>query len=280
MMKRDLRTSSPHETSHETSATAVAELSHDAGEDALATIAHELRSPLQTIAGWAELLRRGTLDSGESRRAVEVIARAAEYQAVLIDDLLDRTRIRHGQLAMKWQWVDVTALVTRTAESMLPLARANGVQLDLRSGGSAPVLGDTARLEQVMRNLLGNAVRFSTSDSRIQVFVAEAMRQVRISVSDCGIGIHREFLPRVFDWFRQGNDDPRGLGVGLAVAKHIVQLHGGSISAESDGLGKGATFRVILPGACVEHDMGRDAPSADGASADGAAAEEARHGRR
>jgi signal transduction histidine kinase len=219
-------------------------------EEAVDLLAHELRTPVQTIAGWALLLQRGALDSQQEVRAIETIVRTAALQGRLIEDLLDRSRIRRGRMFLSLEPVDMAALVARVGHELFPVAQAKGIAVDLRTG-DAPccVLGDSVRLEQVMRNLLTNAMKFSPKASRIDVVVTNASGKVRTSVSDCGIGIRGEVLPHVFDRFRCGNRDheQRGLGLGLAIARHIVELHGGSISAESCGEGKGARFSVVLP---------------------------------
>jgi signal transduction histidine kinase len=219
-------------------------------EEAMALLAHELRTPVQAIAGWALLLQRGALDSQQSGHAIETIVRTAALQARLIDDLLDRSRIRRGKMFLNMEPVDMAALVARVRRELFPVAHARGIEVDLRTGG-APccVLGDSVRLEQVIRNLLTNAVKFSPNASRIDVVVTNASGKVRTSVSDSGIGIRGDVLPHVFDRFRCGSRDQeqRGLGLGLAIAHHIVELHGGSISAESCGEGRGARFSVVLP---------------------------------
>jgi signal transduction histidine kinase len=227
----------------------------DLSEEALATVAHELRTPVQTIAGWAELLQRGTLDARQSARALETIVRTTALQSMLIDDLLDRTRIRRGELALKREWVDMASLVARVCEAMLPIARAKDIEIDVGSDGAVcDLLGDAARLEQVMRNLLANAVKFSPRSSRIEVLVTKLLGKVRATVKDSGIGIRRELLPNVFELFRRGDSGhpQRGLGLGLAIARRIVELHGGRIYAASDGEGKGSTLSVILPLSSVE----------------------------
>jgi signal transduction histidine kinase len=179
-----------------------------------------------------------------------MIVRTAALQSMLIDDLLDRSRIRRDELTLKRECVDLRLLVARVCDAMLPIACAKGIEIDIGSSGAAcDVLGDAARLEQVMRNLLANAVKFSPRSSRVEVMVTKLLGKARATVKDSGIGIRREFLPLVFERFRCG--DPRhpqrGLGLGLAIARRIVELHGGRISAASDGEDKGSTFCVILP---------------------------------
>jgi signal transduction histidine kinase len=219
-------------------------------EDALMILAHELRTPVHTIAGWALLLQRGVLESHQAMRAVETIVRTARLQARLIEDLLDRSRIRRGKMALSMEPVDMASLVARVGHELFPLAQTKGVDVDLRTGDtSCWVLGESIRLEQVMRNVLTNAMKFSPEASRIEVAVTNGVGKVCTSVRDSGIGIRGEFLPHVFDRFQCGNGDheQHGLGLGLAIARQIVQLHGGSISAESGGEGKGTMVSVVLP---------------------------------
>jgi signal transduction histidine kinase len=219
-------------------------------EDALTILAHELRGPVQTIVGWARLLQRGVLEPNETVRALETIVRSAGVQARLIEDLLDRSRIRRGKMLLKMERVDVGSLVERVSHALLPEAQAKGIEMDLRTGETPRcVLGDPVRLEQVMRNLLTNAMKFSPKASRIEVVVTSALSKVRTSISDSGIGIRPEVLPHIFDRFRcgDGGHEEHGLGIGLAIARQIVELHGGSILAESGGQGKGARIAVVLP---------------------------------
>ncbi len=219
-------------------------------EDAVDLLAHELRTPVQTIAGWALLLQRGALDAQQAVRAIETIVRTAALQAHLIEDLLDRSRIRRGKMFLSMEPVDMASLVARVCRELFPVAHARGIEVDVRTV-EAPccVLGDSVRLEQVIRNLLTNAMKFSPNASRVDVVVTNASGKVRTCVSDSGIGIRGEVLPHVFDRFRCGNRDhaQRGLGLGLTIARHIVELHGGSISADSRGEGRGANFSVVLP---------------------------------
>jgi signal transduction histidine kinase len=224
-------------------------------EEALAGVVHELRTPVQAIVAWAALLRRGTLDPQQTARAIETIGRCAAIQARLIDDLLDRTRIRRGELDLNLERIDVGSLVTRAGDAVLPLACALGIGLRVRrADGPCDVVGDAVRLEQVLFNLLTNALKFSPPASNVEMVVEQVERNVRILVRDWGIGIRPEFLPHVFDRFRRGEREHRrsGLGLGLAIARHIVRMHGGWIRAESEGVGKGSRLSVALPCARAE----------------------------
>ncbi len=231
----------------------------DAGamEDLLAMVAHELRGPLHSIAGWATLLQRGLFEPQHSERAIETILRNVAMQQRLIDDLLDHARIGRGGLVLCTERIDVSRLVARAGDAMLPIARGKNIRLEIQTCDSPSyVLGDAVRLEQVIINLLTNAMNFSRNGSPITVHVKRIERteqSVEIVVRDSGRGIRREFLPHVFDRFRKSGGH-HGLGLGLAIARHIVELHGGSVAAESDGEGQGATFRVMLPCAAVDHE--------------------------
>jgi signal transduction histidine kinase len=225
----------------------------DGAEDLLATVAHELRTPLHAIAGWAHLLECGALSPDQSRRAIGTILRNAAAQARLIDDLIDGARSCHGGLGVRQEWVDVEAVVSGAVSTVQPIADKKRISLDARLPQSTiEIWGDLQRLQQVLCNLLVNAVKFSPSDSRIELHVARLEARVTVRVRDHGIGIRREFLPYVFDRFRRDERAHRsGLGLGLAIARHIVERHGGTITAASAGEGRGATFTVELPLACA-----------------------------
>jgi len=236
-----------------------AERANQVKDEFLATLSHELRSPLNAISGWAQLAA-GQVDEVKSptvRRAFEVIERNVALQVRLINDLLDVSSILNGKLLLRTDAVDIVAIVDAVVESLRPDAKARGIDIDWRhSGGRPSVTGDAPRLQQVVSNLLSNAVKFTPPDGQVAVTLSLHDGTVRITVRDTGEGISAEFLPQVFDSFRQA--DPRtttrshgGLGLGLAVVRHLVAAHGGQVTAESPGLGEGSTFTVELPAVAV-----------------------------
>lgn len=222
----------------------------------LATVSHELRTPLQAILGWANLLRAGDVDEERLAKGLRVIERNARAQAKLIEDILDVSRIISGKVGLQLVPVDVTAAVQSAIDTVRPTAQTKDVDVLSTFGlGLGGVVADPARLQQVISNLLSNAVKFTPPGGRIVVSVARASRPateaIEIRVTDTGEGIDPEFLPHVFERFRQGDVLPTraqgGLGLGLAIVRHIVELHGGTVEAESAGRGCGATFVVRLP---------------------------------
>jgi PAS domain S-box-containing protein len=221
-------------------------------DDFLATLSHELRTPLNAIVGWAQLLKLGKLDVIESQNAVEAIHRNARAQAQMIADLLDVARISSGKIRLDVQSVDPTAVVEVALETVMPAIEAKDIGLTKAIDSQAtPVSGDPSRLQQVVWNLLSNAVKFTPRGGRIEVTLARSDSHIELSVADNGQGIPAEMLHTIFDRFRQEDASTTrtegGLGLGLAIAKQIVELHGGTIAAESPGKGEGATFRVLLP---------------------------------
>ena len=220
-------------------------------DEFLANLSHELRTPMNAIIGWTHLLRSGRLEETQRTRALESIDRAARSQAQLIEDLLDVSRIISGKLHLRLQPVEVDAVADAAVESQRPSAQAKGVHLTLQRSPGLTVIGDSGRLQQVILNLISNAVKFTMSGGRIDVIVDRDGDAARIRVRDTGEGIAQEFLPYVFDRFRQadGTSTRRhmGLGLGLAIVRHVVELHGGSAHAWSEGVGHGATFTVRLP---------------------------------
>ena len=220
-------------------------------DEFLATISHELRTPLTSILGWARLLHGGRLEAEEQALAIESIARNAKSQAQLIDDLLDVSRIITGKMRLDVGQVDLLRVLDGAIGVVLPAAQAKGITLDPRvdeAVGAIP--GDPHRLQQVLWNLLSNAVKFTPSGGHVAVRVEGGETGVEIVVQDDGSGIDPELLPFVFDRFRQGDSQlssRRGLGLGLAITRHLVELHGGTVTAESPGPGAGATFVVRLP---------------------------------
>jgi PAS domain S-box-containing protein len=221
-------------------------------DEFLATVSHELRTPLTAILGWAHLLRGGGLGGEATVKALETIERNARSQSQLIDDLLDVSRIVTGKLRLEIVPVDPHTFIDAAVESVRPAAEAKGVRLEkVTDTGVETVMGDPARLQQVVWNLLMNAVKFTPRGGRVQIRLERVNSQVEIAVADTGAGIDPEFLPHVFERFRQADQKTTrrhgGLGLGLAIVRHLVELHGGSIRADSGGEGAGATFTVALP---------------------------------
>jgi PAS domain S-box-containing protein len=221
-------------------------------DDFLATLSHELRTPLTAILSWADLLKTSPTDTARIEHGLEVIARNARTQAQLVGDLLDLSRIASGKLRLDLQQVAVPNIVEAAVEAVRPVADARGITLQVTLEPiDKLVQGDASRLQQVVCNLLTNAVKFTPSRGRVQVVVARVDSQLEISVSDTGKGIAPDFLPHVFARFRQADAstvrEHSGLGIGLALVKELVGLHGGTVTAHSEGIGRGATFTVRLP---------------------------------
>jgi len=221
-------------------------------DEFLATISHELRNPLNAILGWAHMMRVGKLNEANMERAVETIYRNAKSQSQLVADLLDVSRIISGKLRLEVRSVDLISIVNAAIDSIRPAADAKSIRLQTMLDPSAgPISGDADRLQQIVWNLLTNAVKFTPKGGRIQVKVQRINSHVEIVVSDSGVGISAEFLPYVFDRFRQADASTTrihgGLGLGLSIVRQLVDLHGGSVSVHSEGEGKGATFTIMLP---------------------------------
>ena len=262
----------------EQAARADAEEANRLKDEFLATLSHELRTPLTAIIGWSRLLSSGKLDERSAARAVEVIERNADAQNQLIEDILDVSRIITGKLALHVEPVDPVAVIESAIEAVRPAAEAKRVELHvLVSSETVPVSGDETRLRQVVWNLLTNAVKFTPEGGRVEARFERAGSYARIKVSDTGEGIDPEFLPYVFDRFRQADATTTrqrgGLGLGLAIVRHLVELHGGTVSAESEGHGRGTTFTVTLPvaGADTQSDGPDDSRAARGKSVSTAA---------
>ena len=221
-------------------------------DEFLATISHELRTPLTAILGWAHMLTGGSLTDHQARHAAEVIAKSAQSQTRLIDDILDTSRIITGRLKLDARPVQIERVFKAAVDVVRPSAEVKGVALcamiDAREG---VVFGDGGRLQQAIWNLLSNAVKFTNEGGRIEARLGRAENQIDITVSDTGIGIDPQFLPHVFERFRQADSAYTrkygGLGLGLAIVRHIVEMHGGVVSALSPGRGRGATFKILLP---------------------------------
>jgi PAS domain S-box-containing protein len=221
-------------------------------DEFLATLSHELRTPLTAILGWAHLLRTGDMNEASATNALEIISRNARAQAQLIDDLLDVSRIITGKLRLDVRQIDPLSFIEAAIEALRPAAEAKGVRIQkVLDTGISSVAGDPARLQQVVWNLLSNAIKFTQRGGRVQVRLERINSHVELAISDTGTGINPEFLPHVFDRFRQADQATTrqygGLGLGLAIVRHLVELHGGTVRAESRGEGQGATFTVKLP---------------------------------
>jgi signal transduction histidine kinase/ActR/RegA family two-component response regulator len=229
-----------------------AEGANRAKDEFLAVVSHELRTPLTPILAWSSLLRQGRLDEAAVARAVEIIDRNARVQAQLINDLLDVSRIVSGKMKLELRRVDLAPVVEAAVESIRPTAQGKRVQLVTRLDPRArPVAGDAARLQQVLWNLLSNAVKFTPEGGAVTIALAESGDRVVVTVTDTGRGIDAAFLPHVFERFRQEDATSTrahgGLGLGLSIVRHLTELHGGRVTVESEGLGRGATFRISLP---------------------------------
>jgi signal transduction histidine kinase/ActR/RegA family two-component response regulator len=229
-----------------------AEAANRAKDEFLSTLSHELRNPLNAVHGWATLIERGQLGEAQTRRAVQVIVRNVNAQIRLVDDLLDMSRVVSGRMRLVVQPVDLRELIEDSLEAVRHAADAKGIRIQrLLEAPSVLVSGDPGRLQQIVWNLLDNAVKFTPRDGRVQVHLQRVRSHAEIVVSDTGQGIAPEILPYVFDRLRQGESGSArshgGLGIGLALVRHLAELHGGSVYAESAGDGKGATFVVKLP---------------------------------
>jgi signal transduction histidine kinase/ActR/RegA family two-component response regulator len=221
-------------------------------EDFLATLSHELRTPLNALLGWTQMLKATGIDDATRRRALESVERNAHAQAVLINDLLDVSRVMSGKLRLDEQQIDMQAVILGAVDSVRPAVRARDIELSVSLAPlSGSVVGDPDRLQQVIWNLLSNAVKFTAPQGRVDLSVEETGGAVQIVVSDTGAGIDPAFLPHVFERFRQADSTTTrshgGLGLGLAIVRHLVDLHGGTVTAESDGNGRGSRFVVTLP---------------------------------
>jgi PAS domain S-box-containing protein len=229
-------------------------------DEFLATLSHELRTPLNAVLGYARMLRAGSIEPERQPRALEILERNATSLAKIVEDVLDVSRIITGKTHLDVQSLDLISVIDQAVGTVRPAAEAKGVHMQAVVDRQVPpVSGDPSRLQQVFWNLLANAVKFTPGGGRVQIQLASADdAHVEVVVSDTGVGIAPEFLPHVFDRFRQADSrfsrEHGGLGLGLAICRHLVELHGGTIHAASDGEGKGATFRVKLPAVIVRTD--------------------------
>jgi len=221
-------------------------------DEFLGTVSHELRTPLNSVLGWTRLLRNRALDDDARERALEAVERNAQTQAHLIEDLLDVSRIVSGQLRLELRSVSVPDVISAALEAVRPAAEAREIQLLVSLAPDADqVVADSQRLQQIVWNLVANAIKFTSAGGQVTVTTEMDGSDIHIVVSDTGVGIAPEFLPFVFERFRQADStttrSQAGLGLGLAIVRHLVELHGGTATAESAGLGKGATFRIAIP---------------------------------
>jgi PAS domain S-box-containing protein len=248
-----------------------AEAANRAKDEFLATLSHELRTPLNAMLGWTRLLCAGTLDDATARRGLEVIERNTRAQTQLIEDLLDVSRIISGKLRLEMRMVEISSAVSSAVESVRPAAEAKRIRIDVRVDDQASqISGDPNRLQQIVWNLLANAVKFTPKGGQVDVVVERINSHMEIKVTDTGAGIGPHFLPHVFERFRQADSSTTrshgGLGLGLAIVRHLVEMHGGIVYASSDGEGRGSTFTVRLPVVALRQSGPEDMDAAEGGS--------------
>jgi signal transduction histidine kinase/ActR/RegA family two-component response regulator/PAS domain-containing protein len=232
-------------------------------DEFLATLSHELRTPLSAILGWSHVLRHGVRNSEDLQKGLEAIERNARAQTRLIEDLLDMSRITSGKVRLDIQPVPPISFIEAAVETVRPAADAKEIRLEKMLDPTAgPVSGDSNRLQQVVWNLLSNAIKFTPKGGKVQVVLERVNSHIEISVADTGVGINAAFLGHVFDRFRQADHSTTrtygGLGLGLSIVKHLVELHGGTVRAQSDGEGRGSTFAVHLPVTVVRRASGKE----------------------
>ena len=225
-------------------------------DEFLATLSHELRTPLQSIAGWVQILQSDDLAEGELAQGLEVISRNAKAQQRIIEDLLDMSRILSGKVRLDVQRIELGTVLEAALETVRPAAQAKGIKLrSVIDPVGTLISGDPQRMQQVFWNLLTNAIKFTPKGGNVDVLLQRVNSHLEASITDTGSGIASDFLPYVFDRFRQGDASTArkhgGLGLGLAIVKHLVELHGGTVFAKSPGLEKGATFSIMVPLAAV-----------------------------
>ncbi|MEI2583105.1 ATP-binding protein [Scytonema sp. PRP1] len=233
-------------------------------DEFLATVSHELRTPLNAILGWSQLLRKKTIGPAELKKGLDTIERNSRAQAQIIEDLLDMSRIISGKIQLNVKNVNLRSVIEAAIESLLPTVQAKDIRLQtVFDVLPASIIGDPGRLQQIVWNLLSNAIKFTPQGGRVRVSLEKVNSYVELTVSDTGQGIKSEFLPYVFDRFRQADSSTTrkfgGLGLGLSIVKQLVELHGGSVQATSAGEGQGATFTVMLPLALKESDSDEQA---------------------
>ena len=231
-------------------ARAEAETANRHKDELVSIVSHELRTPLNAILGWASMLQQGMLDEHGIQRAVHSIADNASRQLRLVEDLLDFSRLQSGRMSLDMKEVDLRALLRDVIESIVPVAASGSIQLDVSPVPEVHITADARRLEQVFLNLLGNALKFTPEGGRVAVSVQQTDTEAHVRITDTGPGIDPEFLPHIFEAFRQADAASRhygGAGLGLSIAKELVEAHKGRIAAESAGVGRGASFIVSLP---------------------------------
>ena len=221
-------------------------------DDFLATFSHELRTPLNAILAYSRMLQAGIIAADKQKRALHTVERNATVLSQIVEDVLDVSRIISGKVRLNIQPVDLPDVVKQAVDTVSPAAEAKRIRLEtIVDPGAGPISGDPDRLQQIAWNLLSNAVKFTPKEGRIQVRLERINSHVELTVSDTGIGIEPAFLPHMFERFRQADSgiarEHGGLGLGLGIARHLVELHGGTIHATSGGEGQGATFQVHLP---------------------------------
>ncbi|MGI8917392.1 MAG: ATP-binding response regulator [Pyrinomonadaceae bacterium] len=231
-------------------------------DEFLALLSHELRTPLTSILGWSDMLSEGTLDEVAATRALEIIGRNARTQRQLIDDLLDTSRIITGKMRLEIGPVELAPLIKIVVDAVRPAANARNIRLQIFLGASiSPISGDPQRLQQIIWNLLTNAIKFTPKGGSVDVRLERIASHLELAISDTGQGIEAAFLPHVFDRFLQSDSSSTrrhgGLGLGLSIVRQLVELHGGTVTALSQGAGQGATFKVTLPLMSVHHIPGK-----------------------
>jgi CheY-like chemotaxis protein len=236
----------------EQEARATAEAANRLKDEFLATLSHELRSPLNAMLGWTRLLNSRKFDEATTARAMQTIERSAKSQAQLVEDLLDVSRIIQGKLRLNVRPVELVSVIEAAIETVRPAAQAKEISLQsVLDPAAGPVAGDFDRLQQVVWNLLSNAIKFTPKQGRVMVRLERVNSHIEVTVTDSGKGINPEFVPYVFERFRQADSSSTrvysGLGLGLAIVRQLLELHGGTVRAYSEGEGKGATFTIKLP---------------------------------
>ena len=245
-----LNTARIKEQARTNQARAEAETANRFKDQFLAAISHDLRTPLTSMRGWAHILRTQEVDKATAKHALEAIERGAENQDKLIKDLLDISRIAAGKVQLEVDRINLAEIIRNAGDLVSQPANAKGIKLDINLDSTeCSILGDSSRLQQVIWNLLSNAIKFTPQGGRVEIRLARTAMEAEITVSDTGVGIDSKFLPYVFEPFRQreGKLSHMGIGLGLAIVRHFVELHGGTVYATSDGEGCGSTFTVKLP---------------------------------
>ncbi len=241
-----------HLLESERSARSAVERMSEMKDEFLATLSHELRTPLSAILGWSQILRRGPRNDADLRKGLDTIERNARVQTQLIEDLLDMSRITSGKVRLDIQPVAPVSFIEAAVETVRPAADAKGIRLEkLLDPTAGPIAGDPSRLQQVIWNLLSNAIKFTPKDGKVQIMLERVNSHIEINVADTGVGIKPEFLAHVFERFRQADASTTrrygGLGLGLSIVKHLVELHGGTVRVSSAGENRGSVFSVHLP---------------------------------